>query len=465
MPPRNAVWGALNKKPLAKVLTGPKANGLAVPVGTSNCISAKEMHSKSRRSLATYTGSIWPSSDFSVGRAVPPKSDGAEHPLGGVFRDESGYFRDIARTEGEWHPEAALDTAQRMMDWADACGDEPVRSRRLASAALEMAKHAEDGTVPQCDRRDYLREAGAPGSLGLSAVINSRSLRKQPGRKAGKPAARRGSKGFGTYGKRMTRSGTGLLDEHYGRRCLTFGTATLPPCSDEEHKLIALNWAKIQNRFMEKICRKLRRCGLKPEYVVVTEIQEKRWERWGQCGLHLHWVCPGKANPWSHWAISPSEVARMWGETLAAVVGHPVDASKATRVEVPRKGLMGELSKYMSKGCKVVKAVVDAGRGDELPTAWWGMSRDLKREVKSKTERFSSDVAEWLIDNADILRRKKLVWFRHIYVTFDVNHETGEIDRRWVGMTGSFLTKVARQKVMNWARQGINLSEDNRAVS
>lgn len=423
------------------------------------------MYLNRKRSLPTYTGNLWISGDWSIGRAAPPKSDKGDHPLGGVFRDTSGYHRDIARTETEWHPESALDTAHRMMDWADACGDEPVRSQQLARAALEMAKHAEDGTAPRRDGRDYLREAGAPGSLGLSAVINSRSPRKQPGRKAGKPAARRGSKGISTYGKRMSRSGVTLLFERHVRRCLTFGTATLPNLPEESHQLVTLNWAKIQNRFLEKICRRLKRCGLPPEYVVVTEIQVKRWERWGQCGLHLHWVCPGRPTPWSDWAIAPADIARMWGETLESFTGHPVDTSAATRIEVPKKNLNGELSKYLSKGTQIIEAVIQAGRGDELPTAWWGASKALKRDIKSKTERFSSDVAEWLIDNADILRRRKLIWFRHIYVTFDVNHETGEIDRRWVGMTGSFTTKISRQKVMNWARQGINLSEDSRAVS
>ena len=423
------------------------------------------MHPKSKRSLATYTGSAWPSSDFSIGRAAPPKSDGAEHPLGGVFRDESGYLRDIARTEGEWHPEVALETAHRMMDWADACVDEPVRSQRLASAALEMAKHAEDGTVPQCDRRDYLKEAGAPGSLGLSAVINSEHCPKKPGRIAGKPAADRGSGGITTYGKRMTKSCIAVLADRHSRRCLTFGTVTVPPLTLDEMRLICLDWAKIINLFIKKLSAWLKRRGLDGEYVLVTEIQPKRWERWEQVVPHLHILFQGRLHPWKPWAISPSEFARMWSETLENFLGRPVDCSAATRVEVPRKNVAREMAKYMSKGGSVVKQIVEAGRGDELPKAWWGASRALKREVKSKTERFSSDVAEWLIDNADILRRKKLIWFRHIYVTFDVNHETGEIDRRWVGMTGCFSTKTARQKVMNWARQGINLSEDNRAVS
>lgn len=424
------------------------------------------MYINRKRSLPTYTGNLWISGDWSIGRAALPKSDKGEHPLGGVFRDTSGYRRDIARTETEWHPESALDTAHRMMDWADACVDEPVRSKHLARAALEMAKHAEQRTFPPCPSRDYLREAGAPVSLlGLSAVINSRPPRKQPGRKAGKPAARRGSKGISTYGKRMARSGVTLLFERHGRRCLTFGTATLPPLPEESHQLVTLNWAKIQNRFLEKICRRLKRCGLPPEYVVVTEIQVKRWERWGQCGLHLHWLCPGRPTPWSDWAITPAEVARMWGETLESFAGHPVDTSAATRIEVPKTNLNGELSKYLSKGTQIIGAVIEAGRDLELPTAWWGASKALKQEVKSKTERLSSVVAEWLLDNVDSLRRLKLIWFRHIYVTFDVDQSTGEIDRRWVGVIGSFPSKSARQKVMEWARQGIRVPKLNRAAS
>ena len=92
-------------------------------------------------------------------------------------------------------------------------------------------------------------------------------------------------------------------------------------------------------------------------------------------------------------------------------------------------------------------------------------SRGLNLDINSKTERLSSAVAEWLLDNVDSLRQLKLIWFRHIYVTFDVDQNTGEIDRRWVGVIGSFPSKSARQKVMEWARQGIRVPELNRAAS
>lgn len=408
---------------------------------------------------------LWPSGDWSVGRASVPKSDGSEHPLEGVFRDESGYHRDIARTQCEWHPEVATETAYRMMDWAEACEDQPARSEYLARAALEMSNHAENGTVPPCDRRDYLKESGAPSSLGLSAVINSRSPRKKPGRIAGKPAARRGSKGITSYGKKMIRSGVTLIAERCDRRCLTFGTATLPALSPEDMRKVALKWSRIQNRFMEKITRRLKRRGLLQAYVVVTEIQIFRWEKWGQLGLHLHWVCQGRETIWSDWVLTPSEVAQMWADTLAREIGHSVDTRSAIRLEVPRTSPAKELSKYLSKGSKVVEAVKAAGKGDELPTAWWGASQALKREVKSRIRHFSSEVAEWMVDNAKQLRQMKMLSCYDVFMVFGTDTETGEVDRRWVGMTGYFFGKAAEKQILDWATRGINLSEVKFAVS
>lgn len=410
-------------------------------------------------SLATYAGSQWPSNDWSIGRAAVPKSDDKEHPLVGVFKDKSGYHRNIARTESEWHPDAALETAYRMMDLADACGDDPLRSQHLAQAALEMAAHAENGTQPLGNQRNYLQEAGAPGSLGLSAVINSEHRRKKPGRIAGKPAAGRGTGGITTYGKRMSKSCVSVLAKRHSRFCLTFGTTTIPPLSLDEMRLVCLNWSKIVNLFVKKLSAWLKRRGLDGDYILVTEIQPKRWECWGQVVPHLHILFQGRCHRWKPWALSPSEFARMWGETLENFLGHPVDASAATRVEVPKKNVARELGKYMSKGGAVVKQIAEAGKGDELPTAWWGASKALKREVKSKIERFSSQEAEWLLDNAEQLRSMKLISFRHIYVVLSLDENTGVVDRRWMGMAGYFVSDCARQKVMSWCRHGVNLPE------
>ena len=71
------------------------------------------------------------------------------------------------------------------------------------------------------------------------------------------------------------------------------------------------------------------------------------------------------------------------------------------------------LGKYMSKGCAVVKKVTRANLGDYLPSAWWGVSLALRREVTAGLVNLSSQTGKNLLDNLEALKQLKVLrWYR-----------------------------------------------------
>jgi hypothetical protein len=228
----------------------------------------------------------------------------------------------------------------------------------------------------------------------------------------------KGRKGITTHGKDMARDMCSLLERKYDRRCLSFGTATIPSLPDDDLYKVQLHWPEICNRFFEEMARHFKRRGLSFEYVYCNEIQPKRWLARREVGLHMHWLCVGRSNPWEDWVISPPEVAAIWAKVLARFLRYKPDTSKATRVEMPRKSVKRELGKYLSKGCKVVQEIVEAGLGDRLPNAWWGGLTALKREVWANTFVFDSLVAEAIQSRLEEMVAAGLCTVSHVYREF-----------------------------------------------
>ena len=247
--------------------------------------------------------------------------------------------------------------------------------------------------------------------LGLSSVTKSRT----PSPQAAKP---KGRKGITTHGKDMVKDMACLLEREYDRRQLSFGTATLPSLPDDDLYQVQVHWSEICNRFFEELGRHFKRKGLEWRYLYCSEIQPKRWLSRREVGLHLHWLCVGRSNPWEDWAITPSEVAAIWARVLGRVLGYEPDCTKATRVEIPRKSVKRELGKYLSKGCKVVQEIVNAGLGDRLPNAWWGGLTALKREVFAQTFVFDSQVAEAIQSRLEEMVEAGLCTVSHVYREF-----------------------------------------------
>lgn len=134
---------------------------------------------------------------------------------------------------------------------------------------------------------------GDPKLIGSSNRLNSHTT-SEPGKCDRIKRARRGQKGLTPHGKMLVKNAASYLEKRHGKKNLSFLTVTIPSVSAEESKQISRCWSEIVRKFQQSITRHLSRQGLPPLVVGVTEVQEKRFERDGVLGLHLHLVFVGK---------------------------------------------------------------------------------------------------------------------------------------------------------------------------
>lgn len=249
----------------------------------------------------------------------------------------------------------------------------------------------------------------------------------------------RGQKGITSYGRRMVRCCAALLEQSRDRRCLTFGTATLPALPEEDMELLLSRWPEVSNRFFEEYGREVVRSGLPWSVVYVTEIQPRRWEQSGKVALHFHWLCPGRHSRRSPWVITPKKCAEILGRVISRVLGYTPDMGAAIRLEVPRGSVVKEVGKYLSKGCQCVADVVRSGKGHLLPKAWWGGTRKLKSAVEQSVIWLDRDECLGLIDRQDSLRSTKRAWVLHHFIDrHDADNLPDQDKKFWVGATFGF---------------------------
>lgn len=341
-----------------------------------------------------YVCKLYPGDDFTIGKSQPVKQDDRHHPLSGIEKDGFG----IAYTSRQ--PEVDLD-GERLYDLA-----EKLASAGQETQAYKVGQAAGNAIASGAD------EGGDQGeAMGLSVASNYHKR------------SSKGLKGITPRGKRMVRSYAAVLEEKFGRDCITFGTNTLPPLFDGEMTVVCNGWSELARQFFQELRRLLQRRGLSTDFLYVVEIQEKRYERWGQVMPHLHWLMQGRLTRRSHWLISPAEIKAIWQRLLSNLLGRPVDCSAATRIEKPRKSLKAEMGKYLSKGGTVLKKIVEAGKADLLPSTWCGASSDLKREVKQRIVILRGESCLAFIDSLESLQRQGLLKFRKIMHQFEDGFE------------------------------------------
>jgi len=232
-----------------------------------------------------------------------------------------------------------------------------------------------------------------------------------------KPPETRERKGqsFTSYGRRIVRNGAWWLQKEFGRDSLSFLTCTLP---DEVVEIFAIAedaaglWSEIIRQFEQWLKRQLRSSGLCDFIVGVTEVQEKRWTNFGKVGLHLHWVFQGRAGNRSAWSIKKEEFANAWNKILSNVLQRKVEGNSATRVERVKKSVENYLSKYMSKGGKVIEDIIEDGKRHLLPSSWWNVSHCLRRIIKAAIIKPSDEAKNCLYDIREQLKNQGIIqWF------------------------------------------------------
>lgn len=314
-----------------------------------------------------FAATIWPSMDFtinSVFRQQKPEPEKFQHY--DIIREAASYLYAIAGdTDGlkPKHSEYGLEQAAIKLE----------RIRQIAPTAWQKAVNLVAGKV-------------SPSTLGLSVVSNSQKKTRR--------VTRRGLNGITPYGRKMVRSIVAGMSKKYDRRTLCFGTATVPPLTEEARIQLGDNWPQLCKYFMQWLKYQLESLGLPSDVVIISEVQEKRLVATGEAYPHLHWLAPGRRDRFSdEWAIDPQKIDKYWGKLITRFSGQRVIVTSACKLEVPRTDPKKELGKYMSKGGRLIQKAAENGQARFLPRAWWQAPLALRREVKSRIVKLGAALA------------------------------------------------------------------------
>lgn len=355
----------------------------------------------------------YPDGSFTTGRSQPLKIDKHYQPLEGIASHKTFYGAtkvSVPARQPEYEPDPSK-LERIALDYEKAGNQEmsDYFSNRYAQEVLSGRNELENGDRLMVDGDDL-----AVSPLGLSDAINSH----KGGRKKGKIAAKRGSRGITTHGRRLVSNACYLLEDKYGKDCLSFLTATLPAFANlADLQLICANWSDLIRKFTQELKRILERRGFPTSMVWVTEIQEDRYRDSGVVAPHLHLTMIGKKHRYSKgWAISKGEVRSLWERLLGNLLDRPVTCQAATRVERPRKSLKAEMGKYMSKGGKVITEIIQNGQGSDLPSSYYGCTQNLKMAIASRMIVLRGNEAKKFIDNLENMKQAGLLSYKPIII-------------------------------------------------
>jgi hypothetical protein len=199
------------------------------------------------------------------------------------------------------------------------------------------------------------------------------------------------------------------MQEKYSIYCLAFGTFTLPALRPEELEMVNTGFSDLTRKLFQELTRLAERRGLDTDYAFVVEIQEGRYRSWGQFCPHIHCVMQSRKDRFSDPAIHYSEIRTIWERLLSNLLGRKVDCPTATQWEKMKRRKVGEMGKYMTKGSQIAKEAIAKGDGHMLPTAWSGMSKNIKKEVKASIVILTGQDAEDFLENLEIMKEAGLL--------------------------------------------------------
>lgn len=256
----------------------------------------------------------------------------------------------------------------------------PVAEGQKTFIAAQIEAHGIEAVLAACAdttrwraNLDALEGAEQSEALGLLTAPNS-------------PKSKRGAKGITTYGRLLVRNAAYFIEKTSPRDTVSFLTTTLPTVPIETNRYLCSVWEKIVKNFVKALKRDLQAAGLSGETVSATEIQEERYSKHGgYVGLHLHFVFQGR-KPGKAWAVSTARVDELWENAVCSqcesIRGVVSFASSCQIVRV--KGSMaGYISKYVSKGSKIVSKLNSFQSPVELPASWYSCTLTLRSRVKA----------------------------------------------------------------------------------
>jgi len=187
---------------------------------------------------------------------------------------------------------------------------------------------------------------------------------------------------------RNIRNGVYLLEQDYGKDCLSFLTLTLPNLTQSDLRLCCERWDYMTDQILKSLRKRLLSKGIEFEYVYCTEIQVKRATIRKEYVPHLHIVFRGRSGKKKPWAITPKQIRKTWAGVIANVVAHTEFTQTALEnLQRVKYSAARYLGKYLSKG-KCSNPVLDESEADQkIHTQWGGMARNIARRLKSCTVR------------------------------------------------------------------------------
>jgi hypothetical protein len=301
--------------------------------------------------LAQFSGTVYPDKKFSIGRVPPPK----------VSAEDRRYERAHEQQYDEY-----INTTH----------------------SYEGVKHERHRFFSGYSPEPEPEKSASP--LFIKASESSR-----------KKEVKYGAKGITRYGRRFVRN-TSLLHERFsGKSRLGFVTCTLPGVSEVVLRTLIEQWSEITRRFYQKMSRQLAKLDVKFQYVGVTEIQEKRFKTSGLPCPHLHFVYISRADSRSRYYLFVCQIHRAWNQALVEGLRKSRDSALAlgdgiwgsVHAQRVRKSASAYLGKYISKGCKVLKDMQDAG-WEDFPKQWWSADVLSKKMFKNSLIKLDSKTCE-----------------------------------------------------------------------
>ena len=272
----------------------------------------------------------------------------------------------------------------------------------------------------------------------LDGTVAVSKFNKSP--KSSQKRGKYGGSGITRFGRRVVKNGAILLERKYGIGRLGFVTATIPNFDSKTIKIISVNWAEVVRRFFQKIKRHLEKKGQPLEIVCCSEIQEKRFKKYGDIAPHLHflYVCKQRAHE-KKFNILAGILKAYWRDSITQVIqkfGGCVDKSVSFNVsvnaQVIKKSAASYLAKYMSKGGKILEELHEKGLTDHLPSQWWTASKLMKKMFKESIIRLDNNTCNFIFYNlGDCLADGWLTWCNMVEI--EINNEY-----RIVGCVGVF---------------------------
>lgn len=281
----------------------------------------------------------------------------------------------------------------------------------------------EDGSILY-DKTDKYLEASNKLGIPYESSQNKKSEKK-----------RTGLQGITGYGRRAIRNIAMQIERGPEIGIPQMGTLTIPLLSREANMVICQNWGEVVRRFFQACRRVYAKSNIYFRYISATEIQEKRFKKYGDCGLHLHFVYKAVYDISNKkWLLQDNYVRKIWKDILMQVLnkfGSSLELDKDKlrntsvnyRREKIEKSASAYMAKYLSKGTEIINDIIQALGEEFIPRQWWSSDALSKKVLKKSLIRSQTNIASLLVDICNIQDEFLLRYSSPVYMQSGTGQE------------------------------------------